>query len=136
MNPSIVKENADWAQGHRQGADTDAHPISITVKTYRENLELASSSTPEGIVDLVDDVGGTDSAVVEVAAVKTLKSLLAPGNRVELDINVTLGVGVDSDMDDFAVLLVTFGLDFGLQIFDPVVTPGFLFPINVSVIMC
>ena len=39
-------------------------------------LEPARSSTPKGVVDLVDNVRGHDRAMIETATVKTLKSFL------------------------------------------------------------
>ena len=65
--------------------------------------------------------------MVETASVKTLKSFLTSRHRVELDVDVALGVWVDSNVHDFAVLLVAFDLDFGFKVLDPVVTPRFLF---------
>lgn len=66
--------------------------------------------------------------MVEVATVEALKSFLAAGHGIKLDVNVAFGVGVDSDMNNLAVLLVAFALNLSLQVFDPVVTPSFLFP--------
>jgi hypothetical protein len=66
--------------------------------------------------------------VVEVATVETLKSLLTAGDRVELDENFALTVGVDGDMNNFAVLLVALSLDLRLQLLDPAVAPVLLFP--------
>lgn len=50
--------------------------------------------------------------MVEAATVKALESLLTSRNGVELDVDVALGVGIDSNMDYLAVLLVTLDLDF------------------------
>jgi len=71
--------------------------------------------------------------VVEVATVETLESLLTAGHGVELDEDVTLAVGVDSNVDDLAVLLVTLGLDLNLEILDPIVAPVALFPVAMLV---
>lgn len=82
-------------------------------------LEPAGGSTPEGVVNLVDDVGGHDCAVVEAATVKTLQSFLTTRDRVKLDVNVAFSVRVDGDVNDLAILLVTLGPDFGLKVLDP-----------------
>lgn len=62
-----------------------------------------------------------------------MKSLLATGDRVELDKDVAFAVGVNSNVDDFAILLVTFGLDFDLKVFDPAVAIVALLPIALLV---
>lgn len=108
--------------------------MAMIITTYHRS-KSARSSAPERVVDLVDHVRGTDRAVVEAATVETLESFLTTRDRVELHVNVAFGVGVDSDVNDLAVLLVTLNLDFGLKIFDPVITPGFLFPVEVSAFM-
>ena len=96
---------------------------------HTSRLELACSSAPKRVVDFVNNVRGADGTVVEVATVETLESLLATGDRVELNEDVALAVGVDSNVDDLAVLLVTLGLDLNLEILDPVVAPVALFPV-------
>lgn len=60
-----------------------------------------------------------------------MESLLTAGDGVELDEDVTLAVGVDSNVNDLAVLLVTLGLDLVLELLVPVVTVVALFPGNV-----
>ena len=60
-----------------------------------------------------------------------MESLLTAGDGVEFDEDVTLAVGVDSNVNDLAVLLVTLGLDLVLELFVPVVTVVALFPGNV-----
>jgi hypothetical protein len=74
--------------------------------------------------------------VVERATVETLESLLATGDRVELDEDVALAVGVNSNVNDLAVLLIALSLDFELELLDPVVTPVALFPSNVLASVC
>jgi hypothetical protein len=61
-----------------------------------------------------------------------LESLLTTGDRVELDEDITLAVGVDRNVNDLAVLLVALGPDLTLKLLDPVVTNVALFPSNVS----
>ena len=56
-----------------------------------------------------------------------MESLLTAGDGVELDEDVTLAVGVDSNVNDLAVLLVTLGLDLVLELLVPVVTVVALF---------
>ena len=65
-----------------------------------------------------------------------MESLLAAGDGVKLDEDVALAVGVDSNVNDLAVLLVALSLDFDLEVFDPVVTPVALFPENVLASVC
>jgi hypothetical protein len=65
--------------------------------------------------------------VVETASVKTLEGFLTSRNRVELDVDIALCVGVNSNVHDFAILLVALDLDFGLEVLYPVVAPGLLF---------
>jgi hypothetical protein len=52
--------------------------------------------------------------MVEVAAVQSLKSFLATGDGLELDEDIALAVGVDSDVDNLAILLVALSLDLSL----------------------
>jgi hypothetical protein len=94
---------------------------------YDVCLELAGCSTPERVVDFVDNVRCTDRSVVETASVKTLEGFLTSRNRVELDVDIALCVGVNSNVHNFAVLLVALDLDFGLEVLYPVVAPGLLF---------
>jgi hypothetical protein len=82
-------------------------------------LEPAGGSTPEGVVDLVDDVGGHDRAVVEAATVETLQSFLTTRDGVKLDENFAFSVRIYGDLDDLAVLFVTLGPDLGLEVLDP-----------------
>lgn len=107
----------------------DRAPLCNSV-TYRP-LEPAGSSTPERVVNLVDNVRSADDASVEATAVEALKSLLAAGHGVELDKNFALTVSVDSNMNDLAVLLITLRLDFNFKVFNPVITPVALLPIVV-----
>jgi len=64
-----------------------------------------------------------------------LESLLTAGDGVELDEDVTLAVGVDSNVNDLAVLLVTLGLDLVLELLVPVVTVVALLPGDVLAIV-
>lgn len=57
-----------------------------------------------------------------------MEGFLAAGDRVELDVNVALAVGIDSNMENLAVLLVTLGLDLTFEILDPAVAEVLLFP--------
>lgn len=68
--------------------------------------------------------------MVEVATVQSLESLFATRDRVKLDKDVAVTVGVDSNMDDLAILFVALSLDFDLKIFDPVVAVVTLLPIT------
>jgi hypothetical protein len=65
--------------------------------------------------------------VVETASVKTLEGFLTSRDRVELDVDIALCVGVNSNVHNFAVLLVALDPDFGLEVLYPVVAPGLLF---------
>jgi|TARA_R110002003_G_scaffold2062_4_gene23947 hypothetical protein len=48
-----------------------------------------------------------------------LKGLLSSRDRVELDVDIALRVGVDGDMDNLSVLLVALVLDLSLEILGP-----------------
>lgn len=74
----------------------------------------------ERVVDSINDVRGANRAAVEATTVKTLHSFLATGKRIELDVDVAIRVGVNSDVDNLAVLLVALGLHLDLQLFSPV----------------
>jgi hypothetical protein len=101
------------------------------VKSFGSRRVLKGGSrTVQGVVDLVHNVWGTDSAEVEVAAVETLKGLLATADWVELDEDLSIGVGIDSNVNDLAVLLVALHLDFVLKILRPVGTIFFEFPVQ------
>lgn len=67
--------------------------------------------------------------MVKVAAVKTLKSLFSARDRVKLDVDVALRVGINSDVHDLPVFLVAFGLDLAFEVLDPAVAVGLLFPV-------
>lgn len=91
-------------------------------------LEPACGSTPQGVVDLVHNIRCADPAVVEAATVETLKSLFAAADRVELDKDLALTVGIDSDVNYLAIFFFTLSLDFDLKLFNPVVANHALFP--------
>lgn len=98
-------------------------------------LELGSGSSKEGIVDLVDDIRGADRAVVEVPAVETLKGLLAARDGIEFDIDISIRVGINRDVDDLAVFLGALILDFFLELFSPALAEVLHFPRKVSTCM-
>ena len=85
------------------------------------------------VVDRVDNVGGMDFALVEVATVETLEGLLATGNRVELDEDVAVRVDVDGDMNNLAVLSVALSLDISLHILRPARSELVWLPRNILV---
>ena len=66
--------------------------------------------------------------MVKVPTVKTLKGFLTTRHRIELDVNIAVGVRVNSDVNDFTILLVALGPDFGFEVFYPAVAPILLFP--------
>lgn len=88
----------------------------------------ACGSTPERVVDLVDNVGCTNHAVVEVATVESLESFLAARYGVKLDVDIALGVGVDCDVDNGAVLLGALRFYLSLQLLNPAVAEVLLLP--------
>jgi hypothetical protein len=89
----------------------------------------------EGVVDLGDDVSGTDRAIVKAASVETLHGLLAALDVAELDVNVAIRVRVDCDVNDLSVLLRALALDIHLKVFGPVNAAILKLPI-ISVSMC
>lgn len=58
--------------------------------------------------------------MVEPPAIQALQSLLAAADRVKLDEHLSLGVGINGDVDDLSVLLVALELDFILELLNPV----------------
>lgn len=59
--------------------------------------------------------------MVKAPSVKPLKGFLPAGDRLELHVDVSVAVGVYSDVDDLAILLVALALDLPLQPRDPIV---------------
>jgi hypothetical protein len=53
------------------------------------------------------------------SAVESLNGLLAAADFVELDIYFALAVGVKGNVNDMAILLLTFCLDIILELLDP-----------------
>lgn len=88
--------------------------------------------TPKGLVDLVDDVGSHDGAVVEAATVESLESLLATSDSVEFGVDVAVSVRINSDVDNVAVLLVELSLDLDLKLLGPLVTKVLQLPVSAS----
>lgn len=73
-------------------------------------------------VDRIHHWRGVDHASAKVSAVKSLDRVLAALDFVELEIDVTLGVGVDRDVHNVAVLLLGFPSDVVFEFLDPVVS--------------
>jgi hypothetical protein len=92
--------------------------------------KFACCGTPERVVDLIHNVGSTDGAMVEAPTVETLESLLSARYRVKLDVDVALGIRVNGDMNDLAVLLVALDSNLAFEILDPAIAVSLLFPVN------
>ena len=71
-------------------------------------------------VDRVHNRSSSDHPSVKVAAVESLDGVLSARHLVELEVNVALGVGVEGDVHDVAVLLGSFLPDFILELLGPV----------------
>lgn len=71
-------------------------------------------------VDRVHNRSSSDHPSVKVAAVESLDGVLSARNLVELEVDVALGVGVEGDVHDAAVLLRSFLPDFVLELLGPV----------------
>jgi hypothetical protein len=71
-------------------------------------------------VDGLQDRRGIDHATAKVTTVQSLDGIFTPLDLIELDINVTLRVRVDSDVEDVAVFVFGFLADLILQFLDPV----------------
>ena len=78
------------------------------------------SRAVQRVVDLVHNIGSTDNTEVECPAVESLQGLLATADGVELDKDLAVGIGVDGDVNDFAVLLIALDFDLDLKLLGPV----------------
>lgn len=74
----------------------------------------------ETAVNGVNDRGSVDHAPTEVASVQSLDSVLATLDLVEFQVDVTLRVRVDGDVDHMAVLVLGFLSDVIFKLFNPV----------------
>lgn len=89
-----------------------------------KSLGICSEETG---VDGIYHGRSSDHPAAEVATVKALDGVLASLHLVKLEINVSLGVGLDGDVDDVAVFVFRLLTNILLQFLDPVVS---LFPAN------
>jgi len=73
-----------------------------------------------GLHDGVRDEGRRDLASAEPTSVEALDGVLGGVDRVELDVDLSLGVLFDLDCIDLAVLLSTFSFYFFSEVLFPV----------------
>lgn len=64
-----------------------------------------------------------DLSPAEESAVETLDGVFAALDLVEFEVDITLGVGIEGDVDDLAVFFGALGADVVFELFDP----GFAF---------
>ena len=76
-------------------------------------------------VDCVHNRRGADHASAEIAAVQALDGVLSSLYLVEFQVNVSLRIRVEGDMDDMSVFIFGFLSNVILQFLDPALT---LFP--------
>ena len=84
------------------------------------------------LIDFIDDIGCSDGAIVEGAAVETLDGLFTSGDILEFHVDVAVGIGVHSNVNNLAVLGVALIFDLILKNFDPVCALRFQLPTVVS----
>lgn len=61
-----------------------------------------------------------DHSAAKVSSVQALDGVFAALNLVELEINVTLGVWINSNVDNMSILLFGLGSDIFFELLDPI----------------
>ena len=73
----------------------------------------------ETAVDSIHHGSGTDLSAAKEAPVETFDGVFPSLDPIELEIDLALGVGIQGNVDDVSVLLLTLGSDVVLQLLDP-----------------
>lgn len=55
----------------------------------------------------------------KVSSIQSFDGIFASADTLELEVNIALGVGIERDVDDMAILLFAFSSDIVLEFFDP-----------------
>lgn len=71
------------------------------------------------MVDRVDDSLRTDRLAAKEPAVEASDGVLSTFHSVKFDINVSVGVRVNSEMDNVAIFILTFATYVVFEFFDP-----------------
>lgn len=99
-----------------------------TVEQEKVRALDGASAGEETAVDCIDNGSCCNHPAAKVSAVETQDGILASLNLVELQVDITLGVGVERDVDDVSILLFSFLTDVIFQFFSPVLA---FFPVTV-----
>ena len=76
-------------------------------------------------VDCVHNRRGTDHAATEISAVKALDGVFSSLHLVELQVDISLRIRIEGNMDNMSILVFGFLSNVILQFLDPALT---LFP--------
>jgi hypothetical protein len=89
----------------------------------REFLSRPAAGSPEQAgIHRVDDRRSRNAPASEESAVESLDRFFAAADLVELDVYLALTVGVKRNVNNMAILFLTFRLNIILQFFDPSIT--------------
>lgn len=80
-----------------------------------------SGAREETAVDSIHNVRCINHPAAKVSSVQALDGIFTTLNLVEFEVNVTLGVRIDGNMDNMSVLLLSFCSDVVFEFFDPVI---------------
>ena len=91
-------------------------------------LSPAAGTSKQTGVDCVNHRRGRDPLSAKEPSIEALDRLFSAADLVELDVDLALAVGVKRNVNNMAILFLTFSLDVVFEFFDPGITG---FPANV-----
>lgn len=109
----------------RQEATSKQSVSPVASTTTKRSLPPLQCTSPrkKRAINGVDNRLRADLSPAEESAVETLDGVFAALDLVEFEVDITLGVGIEGDVDDLAVFFGAFGADVVFELFDP----GFAF---------
>lgn len=113
-----------YAFSYRSRESLERERLDRSRVSNSESLGVCSEKTG---VDSVNHRGGSNHSAAKIPAVQTLDGILTARDLVELEVDISLGVGIDGDVDDVTVLGLSLSTHVVFELLDPVVT---FFPIE------
>ena len=104
-------------QGSQQGQSINTKAPACRLHTHHPLNSLRPAE--ERAVNSINNRLRTDLSAAEEASIETFDGILPSLHAVELQVDVTLGVGVKSNVDYMPILLLTLGTDVVLKLLDP-----------------
>lgn len=114
-----------YALSYRSRESLERKKLDRSRVSNSESLGVCSEKTG---VDSVNHRGGSNHSAAKIPAVQTLDGILTARDLVEFEVDISLGVGIDGDVDDVTVFGLGLSTHVVFKLLDPVVA---LFPFEI-----